>query len=392
MGRDNKDTEGGIFNFKKFSNNYNKHKESWNFGIGIFITLLGIFVSIITIVHSPNNIAIAVSVIGCQIIVVIMCIITFVTFNKNKEIVEEAEEDNQKLIDEINKCKEEYKKISEMNLQLTKKALIFSKNINKRINNFLTLICDETDKYYCSVSHIKEKLQGKEDDADYTALCVQQIEAERQKYSIALYNLYNRYVKGVVEETLNMVYCDLKNKNIALNVSLSLKLFDTTYHTSMDHKKVKIYTAFRDKETYDNRKEREIGERHYSIDLNGDFHKCLSNESYVKNNITDTMEDYLNENFPNSIKYYNCTAVVPIICDYKSDRQFYGFFCCDALNEDFSSEIFDKNTANILYSAALTIGMFFDNINSAWAYMVDADESDFLTYLHNNTYKGHEVK
>lgn len=387
MGRDNKDAEGVTSNFKKFLNSYNEHKESWNFGVGIFITLLGIFVSIMTIIYSPNNIAIAVSIIGCQAIVIIMCIITFFTFKKNKEIIEKAEEENKKLIDEVNKCKQEAEKTSETNIQLTKKLLVFSKNINKRINNFLTLIFDETDKYYCNVLHIKEKLQNKEDDADYTALCVQQMEEERQKYSMALYNLYNRYVKGVIEETLTAVYLDLKNKNISLNVSISLKMFDTTYHAGMDHKKVKIYTAFRDKETYDNKKEREIGERHYSVDLNGDFHKCLSKESYIKNNITNEMEDYLNEN-SNFMQYYNCTAVVPIICDYKSDKQFYGFFCCDALNNEYSCDIFDKNTADILYSAALTIGMFFDNINSAWSYIVDKDESDFLTYLHNHTFKG----
>ena len=373
--------------FQKITQTYNDNKESWNFGIGIFVTLLGIFVSIMTIIYSPNNFAIAISIIGCQVIVCIMCIITFISFNKNNKILKEAEKENIRVLQEANKRVNDIEKTSELNLLFTKKILVFSKNINKRINNFLTLICDESDKYYCNVSHIKEKLEAKKDNQDYADLCKTQIEDELQKYRNSLFALYNRYVKGVFEETLGAINLDLKSKGIDLNVSMSLKLFDFTYRASEDHKKMRIYTAFRDKDTYDNKKEREIGERHYSIDMNGDFHKCLSKESYIKNNINSTVDDYLNENFPNCMQFYNCTAVVPIICDYKSDKQIYGFFCCDSLNDKYHNDIFDKNTCDILYSAALTLGIFFDNINSAWSYIVDKDEQDFLSYLHKQIYK-----
>ncbi len=370
----------------KIMTKYNEHKESWNFTIGIVISLLGIFVSIITVIYSPNNFVIAISVIGCQIIVLIMCVITFYSFQKNKTLLSEAVEENNHFINESTQKINDINMVCDLNIQLTKKALVYSKNINKRINNFLTLICDESDRYYCSINHIKEKLQNQEHSEDYIELCKSQIEEERQKYRKSLYNLYNRYVKGVVEETLGIIINDLRSKGISLNVSMSLKLFDFTYRASTDPKKMRIYTAFRDKETYD-KKEREIGGRHYCIDLNGDFHKCLSHESYIKNNITNAMEDYLNENFPNCIQYYNCTAVVPIICDYKSDKQIYGFFCCDSLNDKYECEIFDKRTADILYSAALTMGIFFDSINAAWSYIVDNDEQDFLSYLHKQTYK-----
>lgn len=368
---------------KKYKNN----KESWNFCIGIFITLLGAFASIMTAVINPNNFVIALSVIGCQIAVCLMCIITFISFVKNKKILEEAVEENKHVCEESEKCTENIKKTAELNLQLSKKILVFSKNINKRINNFLTLIYDESDKYFCNVAHIEEILKPKKDDNDYAELCKAQIEDARQKYRDSLFDLYNRYMKGVFEETLSAIKMDLKSRNISLNVSVSLKLFDFTYHISKDHKKMRIYTAFRDKDTYDNIKEREIGERHYSVDLNGDFHKCLSKESYIKNNITDTAEDYLNENFPNCMRFYNCTAVVPVICDYKIDKQIFGFFCCDCLNKNSNIEIFDKNTADILYIAALTLGIFFDNINLAWSYTVDKDEQDFLSYIHTKTYK-----
>lgn len=372
--------------FQTIAQKYSDNRETWNFTIGIFVTLLGIFVSIMTAIFAPNNFVIAISVVGCQVIVLIMCIITFTSFQRNKALLDVAKGENERIINDATQKIDNWQSVSDLNKQLTKKVLVFSKNINKRINNFLTLICDESDRYYCSVNHIKEKLQAKENDKDYTDLCKTQIEDEQQKYRDSLLGLYNRYIKGIIDEALTVIYSDLRSKGISLSVSISLKLFDFTYRASIDHKKMHIYTAFRDKETYD-KKEREIGERHYSIDLNGDFHKCLSHESYIKNNIKNTTEDYLNENFPNCMRYYNCTAVVPIICDYKSDKQIYGFFCCDCLNDKYSCDIFDKNTADILYSAALTIGIFFDSLNSAWNYIVDEDEQDFLSYLHKRTYK-----
>lgn len=373
--------------FQTIAKKYSNNRETWNFIIGIFGTFLGIFVSIITTIIAPSNFIIAVSVVGCQMMILIMCIITFNSFQKNKQLIENAAKENERIANDMAQEKDDLQTTSDLNKQLINRVLIFSKNINKRINNFLTLICDESDRYYCSVSHIMEKLQAKNNDKDYTDLCKAQIEDERQKYRNSLLGLYNRYIKGVIDETIKVINSELQSKGISLNISLSLKLFDFTYRASADHKKMHIYTAFRDKETYD-KKEREIGERHYSIDLNGDFHKCLSHESYIKNNIQNTTEDYLNENFPNCMQYYNCTAVVPIICDYKSDKQIYGFFCCDCLNNEDNCEVFSKNTSDILYSAALTIGIFFDTLNSAWTYIVDDDdEQDFLSYLHKQTYK-----
>lgn len=381
------ESESGKSKFKTIKKKYNEHKETWNFTTGIVMSLLGIFVSIITVIHSPNNFVIAISVIGCQIFISIMCIMTFYSFKKNKTLLNEAEEENNRFLCEMTQKINDLKKAVEVNVQFTKKVLVYNKNTNKRINNFLTLICDESDKYYCSVNHIREKLENKKYEEELIEVLKTQIENERQKYRSSLYSLYNRYLRAIIEETLVLIKNELRSKDISLDVSMSLKLFDFTYRVSTDPKKMRIYTAFRDKETYD-KKEREIGGRHYCIDLNGDFHKCLSKESYIKNNITNTMEDYLNENFPNCIQYYNCTAVVPVICDYKSDKQIYGFFCCDSLNDTYNCDIFDKDTSDILYSAALTIGIFFDSVNAAWSYIVDNDEQDFLSYLHKQTYKG----
>lgn len=381
------DNQERVSLFVKIREKYRDNRESWNFKIGIFSTVLGIVISILTVIYSPNNWIVATSVVCCQFIVLVMCCITYGTFHKNKELLEETMKDCNSEIEKAHSASEAIKESFNLNVEFFEKHLIYQKNTNKRINNFLTIICDETDRYFYDVSNIQDKLNAKKEDPEFAELCKQQLDQARQRYKKSLYTLFNRYTRGVVDETLKIIMHYLTTKNIFLNASISIKLFESTYHNGTEYSSMRIYTAFRDKETYD-KKEREIGEQHYSIDLNGDFLKCLSKECYIKNNITDSMDDYLNQNFPNSLRHYNCTVVVPIICDYKSDRQIFGFLCCDALNETYNCDIFDKNSANILYATALTLGTFFDGMNSAWSYVMDKELPDFLTYLHSETYRG----
>lgn len=384
-GVDKKETPKWI---KNISDKYTEHRDTWNFVIGTIITLVGIVVSIATAFVSPNNIAIAASVICCQIFVFITSLVTFLTFKKNKEIIEDTITKCNLSTSEANEQveKTEQKYVDSRNF--TNKLLVFSKNINKRINNFLTRICDESDKLYTTISYIQDSMENQPNGSGNTEYFKSQILSEHKKYQESLYSLYQSYIRGVVEEVLSIIHYHLKSKEIDLTASVSLKLFNTTYHEATDdYKKLLIYTAFRDKATYE-KKEREIGTRHFSIDLNGDFHICLTKENYVKNNITNESEDYLNENHPGSMQYYNCTAVVPIICDYKADKNVFGFLCCDVLNETYDCNVFDKETAHILYITALTIGMFLDTINSAWAYTIADEDPDFLSFLHNKIYKG----
>ena len=384
LNENNKHTNSKIESIKS---KYLDNRETWNFSIGIFTNIIGIIFSGFTIMYSPNNIIIALSIICCQVIVVIMTLITFSTLNHNKKVIDESRDENARLTRDAEELIKEVQEKTDMSMSMAQKILVFSKNINKRINNFLTLICDETDKYYCNVSRLQENWNTKSDNTEYVELYTQQLEEERKKYQKSLFNLYNRYIKGIMEETQSVIKYYLRSKGLDIEVSLSIKMFSRTYRASSEPKNTKIYTAFRDKNTYDNKKDREIGEKHFSVDLNGDFHRCLSKEWYIKNNIKNDDEDYLNENYPNSMRHYNCTAVVPIICDYKSDKQFYGFFCCDALNDN-NDEVFDKNVANILYSVALTVGIFFDNMNSAWFFLTGENKEDYLMYLHQQIFKG----
>ena len=230
-----------------------------------------------------------------------------------------------------------------------------------------------------------KQIHPNNEEAKKTNMHQQKLELKR--YEDSLYSLYNRYIKGVFEEVTNIITVYLRSVGKPAKVSVSMKLFDVTYCSEIDTKSIRIFTAFRDKETYE-KTEREIGGRHYSITANGDFQLCLTKESYIRNNIPANAGDYANENYPSSMQYYNSTVVVPIICDYKSDKNIFGYLCCDTLNEDTTVEVFDKKVSDIMYTAALTMGIFFDTINSCWDYTDDLNKKEFLTFVHDKCYKG----
>lgn len=365
---------------------YEKKWEKWSSFVGVFCSLLGIVVSILTCISSPSNVAIAASVVGCQIMILVFCILSIINYRNNKKMVETIEANSKIIIDKNKHLLDDLEQKYKFKEVFTDKLSLYYKSINKRINNFLTLICDESDRYFAYVYSIKGKYEIKKDD-DIIEQCKIELEEQQNKYKESLCELFRRYIRGVFEEILKILIAYLKSRNLELNVSVTLKLFEETYNFENPNQRVKIYTAFRDKETYDIG-EREVGRKQYSIDLNGDFHNCLSKECYIRNNIKENDDDYLNENFPESLRHYNCTVVVPIICDYKRNKQVYGFLCCDTLNHKYDEEVFDKKVANILYATSLTIGTFLDTLNSSWGNIISDESPDILPYLYKRMYKG----
>lgn len=367
---------------------YKQNTEIWNNFLGAGISLLGIIVSIILIFINPSNIIISVAVITCQLIVLIFCLSCYHVIAKSKKAIADSEEQ----ITQNNLLHQQSEMMIADKLALSNKFIeklaIFEKSINKRINNFLTLICDENDKYFFNLSFIEEELLEEGVDNEQAIIRYQKhLTNEQKNYTEQMYDLYKRFVVRTMEDLVNIISAYLHIKGLDTRITLALKLFDVTYHADIDLKKIRVYTAFRDKQTYEDGK-REIGLRHYSIDDNSDFLICLKKESYIRNNINHNAEDYANENFPSSLQHYNCTAVVPVISDYKLDRNFFGYLCCEAINIDPNIELFDKRITDILYSAALTIGMFFDSANASWDYVAETEDQEFLTFLHNKCYKG----
>lgn len=373
---------------QNFLEKYKQTADIWNNLLGAGISLVGMIVSIVLTIINPGNAVISVAVIACQVIVLIFSFSCYHVIAESKKAI--ANSEDQIAQNELSYQRSE--KIMADKLALSNKFIerlaIFEKSINKRINNFLTLICDENDKYFYNLYFVQDDYTDEDpDNVRAIARYQKHLKNEQKNYTERMYDLYKRFIVMTMEDLVNIISAYLHVKGIDTRITLALKLFDVTYHTDIDLKKVRVYTAFRDKKTYEDGT-REIGLRHYSIDDNSDFLICLKKESYIRNNINRDAEDYANENFPSSLQHYNCTAVVPVISDYKSDRNLFGYLCCEATNRDPSIDLFDKRITDILYSAALTIGMFFDSANNSWDYVAETEEQEFLTFLHNKCYKG----
>lgn len=371
-----------------FAKSYKKDSEMWNTIIGFVLTVISIIISIISLFVNPGNFIIAVSVIACQIIVVGCCSLSLAFIYKSRKALNDANEKINASEEAFQKSLLETKLSLEQNDKLVEKMARFEKNLNKRINNFLTRVCDESDVYYHNIVQLKAQAKKIDpNDKNEQIINRRQQEFEVKRFEEDVYSLYTRYIKAVFEDLAGVIGLYLCTVGKPSNVSISLKLFDVTLCIGVDPGTVRIITAFRDKATYE-AGEREIGGKHYSIAANCDFQLCLTKEGYIRNNIQENAEDYLNENYPYSLRYYNSTVVVPIICDYKADKNVFGYLCCDTLSKDSSVEIFDKRVSDIMYSAALTIGTFLDTVNSCWQYTEEYEKREFLTYVHDKCYKG----
>jgi hypothetical protein len=202
-----------------------------------------------------------------------------------------------------------------------------------------------------------------------------------------LFQRYNVYVRSIIDSVKEILEKSLISKNYQLRISIALKLFNKIYEEGETHNSVKIITAFRDSKTYHEQK-REIGKKEYRIDKNIDFQICLDREYFIKNNAGKNDPDYTNEHIDFN-QYYNCTISVPIYTKYAEKKRFFGYLCCDVLNNDYENEnIFDITEANIFLASAFSMAMFFDNINKSWKNMLDEHKNiDFNNYIHSVFFK-----
>jgi hypothetical protein len=215
------------------------------------------------------------------------------------------------------------------------------------------------------------------------------------------YSLYKEYARSLIDSVKNVIDLYLQSQEIDLQSGISLKLLSKTLYNvdSAIDKELFVYTAFRDEYSFRD-KHREVGQRDYHIhgtnekNGNSDFLQCLFSDNYIINNVNKTDSSYQNGN-PEFPDYYNCAVTVPIFANYNMEKRFFGFFCCDVLNETYpDKKIFDACYANILFSAAMNMGMFFDSLNCAWKNATELISSvdnkivtDYNTYIYNECKK-----
>lgn len=299
------------------------------------------------------------------------------------EIVQ-AKNDLTQLNEAIIKSKAD--KESEDDLKNKYLAIIITniKNASKLNNDLCNRIPEITEKAY----HLLETLQANGTINEETIRS--EILKSYDDFSIGLFDLFKRYSSHLLNYAVSILEAYLKIKGYSHRVSVTIKLFNKPLYSNMNTEDVLVYTAFRDKITYDEH-EREIGEVSYTISGNADFVQCLRKDHFVINNASKDSESYYNEH-KDFDSYYNCAIVVALrVKQADNSFKFLGYLCCDTLNRDSSREIFDKEMAQLLFSLAQLYATFMETLNSNWIDRVQGNANvaqSFLELICNKTYHG----
>lgn len=262
---------------------------------------------------------------------------------KTDEMVKKDKEWERK----INSCEE----IISLNIQ----------NASKLNNEFYVKIPKTTDSSY----HILEVIS--ESGIDNPQITKAEAQRAISDYSKNLFELYKRYSTQLLQCATTIEETYIKAKWAYHEMSTSIKLFNKPFvQKSTDRSEIIVYTAFRDKRTYDQH-EREVGRSPYTIDGNSDFVQCLTKECFILNNAKKSSDNYLNEHKDFDL-YYNCTVVVPIRTKQPDGNyKIYGYLCCDCLTKDGNTvEVFDKVSARYLFTLAQLYASFLETIDSNW--------------------------
>lgn len=196
---------------------------------------------------------------------------------------------------------------------------------------------------------------------------------DADRYANELFDIFKRYCATLLAQVVKLEKSYVAISGYEIKMSATIKLLDKTYVHGVDRRtEVKVYTAFRDKDTYEDKNDhgmpkREIGQKLYSIDGNVDFDTCLTKEFYIINNASRNLSNYRNEH-EGFDDFYNCAIIVPIrVTLANGSKMFFGFLCCDCLNENYEGEeIFDKGAAQYLFAFAQNFATFIETLDANW--------------------------
>lgn len=270
-----------------------------------------------------------------------------------------------------------------------KRYKLFNKSLNYHykyivnvLDKSLTRLLKINHNYKVSVaqcdnlSEIEVNTASKHSFDEY--LKTKRVEIIEQHYR-SMMEEFNKFLGYITTNLKTVLDLSLQNKTIPYNVSIAVKLFNRIVTDPKDIKDVRVITVFRDNQTYKTGK-REIGKTDYTIDGNTDFSFCLRNNYFLKNNIKSESNEYENEH-DGFLNFYNCTIVVPIYCEYEESKHIFGYLACDTLNRDEDlDDLLDENMADIMITTANIIGIYFDNLDFQWEYIL---EDDFLNVVFN---------
>lgn len=276
------------------------------------------------------------------------------------------------------------KRISETNTEYERKAVqlekdrehmikqLFTismavKNNNTNSNEILVKIPMENESQYDFLRTLKE-LKNESNGEAYQENMREEIEKSARKFADQLYEVFNNFCSKTTGESQKLENAYLDLKRIPLTVSITVKLMNKPYHSDGNDniERIKVYTAYRDYEAY-SKHEREVGEEVYTVRGNTAFITCITKDYFISNNLKREQENYSNEH-KGFEEFYNCVIVVPIKLK-RADGQvkFFGFLCCDCLNNDTTlTEIFDKSAAQYLFAFAQSMATFLETLDANW--------------------------
>ncbi|MCD8013653.1 MAG: hypothetical protein LUG99_10835 [Lachnospiraceae bacterium] len=363
------------------------------------LAVVGIFTTIIAarIAVSNGFFTVLIGVLAADVLLVVAwLVVLYLKFSYEKE-KKNLEERIKNLEDEKESARKEFlqkesdsKIISDKHLSETKKqvsAMIMGfKNSSKMYNELCNRIPGITASSYRLLAGTE--VMQEQDNEQIKNIILN----SHNDFSTGLFTLFKQYTSNLLNYTVSIIgeYLDLHQRSI--QVSTTVKLFDRPYYTHDDEgrNKILVYTAFRDKITYEEH-EREIGENSYTIDGNVDFLRCIKKEHYIVNNAQKHDSNYWNEHVDFDA-YYNCAVVVPIRAKLpEGSFKILGYLCCDCKNSDLDKQIFDTETANILFTLAQMYSNFLEALEANWIDRlsnIDGVADSFLGVICEKTYTG----
>lgn len=365
--------------------------------VSYLVGIIGIGSTVISLIMTEQNgfaTAFIVSIIMQVMLTVALGWCVYEKWNHKKEIggIQEKQNEIQKQLmkEKVNAENERDRAKDKVNECLSRIGTIASqvKNISKLNNDFSTRIPELTERTY----HLLEILQIG-NITDKKTVSDEMLNALDQ-YASGLFELFKRYTANLLGYIITLEEACLALRGHSHKVTSTVKLFHTPLDfTHVQKEDIIVYTAFRDKETYDEGK-REVGVETYSIEKNADFVQCLQKDHFIINNATKDSNSYWNEH-EDFDRYYNCTIVVPIKTKQPDGKfVYYGYLCCDCLNKDNPMfEVFDKQCAQFLYAAAQSYAIFLETLDSNWrdrVQEIDGQPDNFIKIIYSRTYRGRQ--
>lgn len=190
----------------------------------------------------------------------------------------------------------------------------------------------------------------------------------------SLVTRYNRFLANTFTYLQNSIEEYFDAKGLRINVAIALKqLYEPTYYSELNDMKSDIYTAFRDRRTYESRKRNETWEKPFCIKKNSDFVLSIARDYCIFNYEKKSSSNgglYRNEN-ENFYENYNSGVTVSIYTCFEGKRKLFGFLACDSLitsdqRRKLGDEPFDYNIANMMAASSNIIALFLDDFLEIW--------------------------